>query len=98
MSGVVKGRIVMESGGAVEEVAGVVKGAKGFIPKYKSKEEDVVSASRGMLAMVLNGEAISVLQRRIFDVGFEKLDIIPLVADKVLLRTDDDSDINIMFS
>jgi len=51
-----------------------------------------------MLVSVLNGEAIPVLQRRIFDAGFENLDIIPLGADKVLLRTDDDSDVNIMLS
>jgi len=38
-----------------------------------------------MVASVLNGEAIPVLQQRIFDAGFEKLDIIPLGADKVLL-------------
>jgi len=44
----------------------------------------------------INMKAIPVLQLRIFDAGFEKLDIIPLGADKVLLRTEDDSDVNMM--
>jgi len=74
---------------------GVVEGVKEFIPKYNSTEQDVAWASRGMLASVLNGEAIPVLQRRIFYAGFEKLDIILMGADKVLLWTEDDSDVNI---
>lgn len=68
------------------------------IPKYTSAEQDVLWASRCLVATVLNGEAIPVLQRRIFDAGFEKLDIIPLGADKVLLRTEDDSDVNLILS
>lgn len=51
-----------------------------------------------MVATVLNGDAIPVLQRRIFDAGFENLDIIPLGADKVLLRTEDDSDVNLLLA
>jgi hypothetical protein len=47
---------------------------------------------------VLNGDAIPVLQRRIFDAGFERLDIIPLGADKVLVRSLDDEDVSVMFS
>ena len=81
-----------------EKTVGVVEGMKEFIPSYKSSEQDVAWASRGVLVSVLNGEAIPVLQRRIFDAGFENLDIIPMGADKVLLRTDDDSDVNIMLS
>lgn len=47
------------------------------------------------MATVLNGEDIHVIQRRIYDVGFEKLDIIPLGADKVLLRREDDGHVSI---
>jgi len=47
---------------------------------------------------ILNGEAISVLQRRIYDVGFEKFDIIPLGADKVQLRMEDDNDVRSILS
>lgn len=66
------------------------------IPKYTSIEQDVLWASKCLVATMLNGEAIPVLQRRIFDAGFEKLDIIQLGADKVLLRTEDDSDVNML--
>ena len=93
-----KGKNAQETVGFEEGVMEVVKGVKGFIPKYNSKEHDVLWASRGMVAMVLNGEVIPVLQRRIFDAGFEKIDIIPLGADKVLLRTEDDSDVNVFLS
>jgi hypothetical protein len=51
----------------------------------KGKEELVVP--------VLNGEAIPVLQRNIFDTGFEKLVIIPMGANKVFLRSLDDGDV-----
>ncbi|KEH16894.1 DUF4283 domain protein [Medicago truncatula] len=95
-AGVEKGRFVSDR--AEEEVARVVKDGKEFIPKYTSKDHDVLWASRGMIATVHNGEAIPVLQRRIYDAGFEHLDIITLGADKVLLRTDDDSDVLFLLS
>ena len=46
------------------------------------------------MVTVLNGEEIPVLQRRIYDVGFESLDLIPLGADKVLLRSSDDGEVS----
>lgn len=38
------------------------------------------------------------LQRQIFDAGFEKLVIIPLGVDKVLLRMEDDGDVGSIFN
>ena len=69
---------------------------KVYVPKYTSTEQDVTWAGRGMVATILIGEAIPMLQRIIFDVGFEKLVIIPLGADKVLLRSEDEEDVSII--
>lgn len=68
------------------------------IPKYTPTDQDVLWASRCMIATVLDGEAIPVLQRRIYDAGFENLDIISMGADKVLLKTEDESDVNVILS
>jgi len=69
-----------------------------YVPKYISSVNDVTWATKGTVVFVLNGDAISVLQRRIFDVGFYKLAIIPLSANKVFLRILDDGDVSILLS
>ena len=69
-----------------------------FVPKYSSSVNDLSWANKGVVVSVVNGEVIPVIQRRIFDVGFDKLVIIPLGADKVFLRSLDDSDVSILFS
>jgi len=66
-----------------------------YIPKYSSSVSDMSWASKGVVVSVLNGDAIPVLQRRIFDAGFVNLVIIPLGADKVFLRSLDNVDISI---
>jgi len=66
-----------------------------YIPKYSSSVSDMSWASKGVVVSVLNGDAIPVLQRRIFDTGFVNLVIIPLGADKVFLRSLDNIDISI---
>jgi hypothetical protein len=71
---------------------------KVYVPKYSSTVNDLSWATKGMVVSILNGDAIPVLQRRIFDAGFDKLVIIPLGANKVLLRTLDDSDVSILLS
>ena len=43
----------------------VVTAGKILVPKYTTKEQDVLWAHRGLVVTVLNGEAIPVLQRRI---------------------------------
>jgi len=58
-----------------------------YIPKYTSSVFDMSWASKGLVVSVLNGDAIPVLQRRIFDAGFVNLVIILLGADKVFIRS-----------
>jgi len=79
------------SGNAATDVvsAGIM-----FVPKYTSMEQNVLWARKGLVVTVLNGEAISMIQHRIYDDVFEKLVIIPLGANKVLLRMEDDSDVS----
>ena len=69
-----------------------------YIPKYTSSASDMSWASKGVVVSVLSGDAIHVLQRRIFDAGFVNLAIIPLGADKVFLRSLDDVDVSITLS
>jgi len=65
-----------------------------YIPKYTSSVSNVSWASKGLVVSVLNGEAIPLLQRRIYDAGFVNLVIIPFGADKVFLRSLDDVDVS----
>jgi len=69
-----------------------------FVPKYSSTVKDLAWAVKGVVVSVLNGDAIPVLQRRIFDAGFVNLVIIPLGADKVFLRSLDDVDVTVALS
>jgi hypothetical protein len=46
-----------------------------------------------VVASVINGEAIPMIQNRVEDVGFTDLDIIPLGADKNFIRSLLDSDV-----
>jgi len=69
-----------------------------FVPKYLSSVNDLSWVSKGVVVSVLNGEVIPVLQRRIFDAGFDNLVIIPMGADKVFLRSLDDSDVSVLLS
>lgn len=69
-----------------------------YVPKYSSSVNDLRWATKGMVVSVLNGEAIPVLQRRILDAGFDNLVLFPLDANKVLLRTLDDSEVSILLS
>lgn len=81
----------------VEEVATVLDGAKKsgndlkgstvYVPKYASSVDDLDWATKCVIVSVVNGEAIPVLQRRISDAGLDSLLIIPLGADKVLLKS-----------
>ena len=65
-----------------------------FVPKYTSLDSDMSWVAKGVVVSVLNGDAIPVLQRRIFDAGFVNLVIIPMGADKVFLRSLDDVDVS----
>ncbi|MCI18217.1 sulfate transporter, partial [Trifolium medium] len=69
-----------------------------YVRKYKPTTEDVQWAHNGVVATVINGEAISVVQNRIADAGFADLTIIQMGADKVLVRSTSDTDVvNILY-
>ncbi|AES70132.1 DUF4283 domain protein [Medicago truncatula] len=53
--------------------------------KYHSDNEDVVWASKGALATVLNGDFIPIVQQKIIDVGFENVRVVPRGGDNVIL-------------
>lgn len=69
-----------------------------YIPKYRSAEHDLMWATKGLVETVLNRDSIPLLQRRIFDAGFNTLEIIPLGDDKVFLRTTDDGEVSFLLS
>jgi hypothetical protein len=56
-----------------------------FMRNYRSKSDDVQWAKNGLVATVINGEAIPVVQNRITDAGFKDLVVTPMGADKVFI-------------
>jgi len=99
--------VVGEKGNGVVTMAGVVleggpelqnklevQPKQMHVRKYRSVDIDVSWASKGLVVSVVNGEAIPVLQRRIFYARFDKLDVIPLGADKVLVRSNDNENVS----
>lgn len=97
VSGVKKVDVVLEIGTGTQSPLEVLN-KQMYIRKYRSDDRDVSWASKGLVVSVINGEVVPVLQRRIFDAGFEKLDIIPLGADKVLVRSIDNEDVSMVLS
>jgi hypothetical protein len=63
-----------------------------FLRNYSSKVGDVQWAQHGLVATVINGEAIPVVQNRITDAGFRDLVITPMGADKVFVRRTEGGD------
>jgi hypothetical protein len=57
-----------------------------LLRSYRSKSDDVTWAQHGLVATVIHGEAIPVVQNRINDAGFADLVITPMGADKVFMR------------
>lgn len=68
--------------------------ANKHVIKYRPDETYVNWVRNGLVATVLYGESIPLVQQHVLDVGFENLVIIPLDADKVLLKCSGDSDVN----
>jgi len=60
---------------------------KKLVRKYRSQEEDLKWASRGLVGTVINGESMSLIQSRVEDVGFNDINIIPLGVDKVFIHS-----------
>ncbi|PNX98197.1 putative sulfate transporter [Trifolium pratense] len=63
------------------------KECKVLMRKYQSRPDDVEWVQKGLVAMLLNGEAITVVQNRLFDAGFGDMVITPMGADKVFIRS-----------
>lgn len=97
-AGVGKEKVVVPIHAGGKAFTGDVHCKQDFVPKYTSTVNDMSWATKGVVVSVLNGDAIPMLQRRIFDAGFENLVIIPLGADKVFLRTMDDRDVSLILS
>jgi len=69
-----------------------------LVIKYRTDDKDVSWACNGVVASVLNGESIPLIQQRILDAGFNTLNIIPLGADRVLLKSCGEEDVNSILS
>lgn len=61
-----------------------------LVRNYKSCKEDIQWASKGVVASVVNGEFIPDVQNRIADAGFSDIEITPMGADRVLIRSSSD--------
>jgi len=74
---------------------GLESNQPGFISirKYRSQEEDLLWARKGVVASVLNGELIPMIQNRVTNAGFLDLDIIPMGADKKFIWSLSNSDV-----
>ncbi|PNX57809.1 putative sulfate transporter, partial [Trifolium pratense] len=71
----------------VETQADTVKDCRCFLKSYRTKPADVKLASNGVVATIINGEVVPLVQDRIADAGFNDLVLIPMGADKVFLRS-----------
>lgn len=58
-----------------------------LIRMYRSTADDLQWAQNGVVGTVINGEAIPMVQNRNEDAGFTDLELIPLGADKVFIRS-----------
>lgn len=76
----------------------VLKGSPMYVPMYVSTVDDLDWATKCLVVSVVNGEAIPVLQRRISDAGFGSFLIIPLGADKVILKSPNGGDVKTILS
>jgi hypothetical protein len=63
------------------------KKRKTLVRNFRTKAADVQWASQGLVATVMNGEAVPVVQNRIADAGFNDVVITPMGADKVFVRS-----------
>ncbi|GAU51462.1 hypothetical protein TSUD_413600, partial [Trifolium subterraneum] len=64
-----------------------------LVRKYSSSGDDVKWARKGVVATVINGEVVSMVQQRIEDAGFSDLVITPMGADKVFIHCNPQTDI-----
>ncbi|GAU42656.1 hypothetical protein TSUD_398610 [Trifolium subterraneum] len=81
----VRKEVQMTDGGLKD--AAQEKDCRVLLRKYHTELDDVKWARNGVVATVVNGEAIPVVQNRISDAGFGDLVLIPMGADKVFVRS-----------
>jgi len=60
---------------------------------YRSQGDDLKWARNGVVALVVNGEAIPMVHIRIKDAGFTDLYIISMGVDKMFIRSLSDYDV-----
>ncbi|GAU50621.1 hypothetical protein TSUD_410220 [Trifolium subterraneum] len=75
------------------DVATQEKESSILLRKYQTKSDDVQWAHNGLVATIINGEAIHVVQNRITDAGFNDIVITPMGADKVFVRSSEGVDV-----
>ncbi|MCI64308.1 sulfate transporter, partial [Trifolium medium] len=63
-----------------------------FMRNYRPKSDDVMWAQNGLVATVINGEVVLVVQNRITDAGFNVMVLIPMGADKVFVLSSGGND------
>ncbi|GAU37762.1 hypothetical protein TSUD_102790 [Trifolium subterraneum] len=70
-------------------VTDVPKENEGIISlrKFRTTPDDVKWAQNGLVATIINGEAVPVVQNRITDAGFNDLILVPMGAGKVFVRS-----------
>ncbi|KAK2363462.1 hypothetical protein QL285_088445 [Trifolium repens] len=77
-----------------EELAtGEGKESRIYVRSYKAAPDDVDWARCGVVATIANGEAGSVVRRRLEDAGFRRLDLIHLGGARVFVRSLDGTEV-----
>ncbi|GAU23620.1 hypothetical protein TSUD_386090 [Trifolium subterraneum] len=58
-----------------------------YLRNFRTTPDDVKWIQNGLVATIINGEAVPVVQNRITDAGFNDLILVPMGADKVFVRS-----------
>lgn len=87
----VKGRMETTEAGEIVCEKKLPSGNK-LVRMYRSDENDLQWAHSGVMANVVNGEAFTVVRSRVEDAGFVDLDMIPMGADRVFLRSNSEKE------
>lgn len=72
-------------------------GGANVICKFLSDNEDVVWARKGVLARVLNGDYIPIVQQKIIDAGFDNVRVLPRGGDNMVLFCPDKKDMMFVY-
>ncbi|MCI42579.1 sulfate transporter, partial [Trifolium medium] len=82
-------KVGLEGEGVALKPLEVLKGTQRakLVRTYTLHTDDQTWAAQGVVATIINGEAVPLVQQRVVYAGFNNLDIIPLGADKVFVRS-----------